>query len=50
MAGKKQFDVEVALDAAMVQFWRDGYADTSLDDLTNATGLNRSSLDRKSVV
>ena len=44
MAGKKQFDVEVALDAAMVQFWRDGYADTSLDDLTNATGLNRSSL------
>jgi AcrR family transcriptional regulator len=44
MAGKKQFDVEVALDAAMVQFWRDGYADTSLDDLSNATRLNRSSL------
>ncbi|WP_405991986.1 TetR/AcrR family transcriptional regulator [Streptomyces sp. NBC_00986] len=44
MAGKKQFDVEVALDAAMVQFWRDGYADTSLDDLSNSTGLNRSSL------
>ncbi|MEV6506686.1 TetR/AcrR family transcriptional regulator [Streptomyces sp. NPDC051642] len=44
MAGKKQFDVEVALDAAMIQFWRDGYADTSLDDLSNATGLNRSSL------
>lgn len=44
MAGKKQFDVEAALDAAMVQFWRDGYADTSLDDLSNATGLNRSSL------
>ena len=44
MAGKKQFDVETALDAAMVQFWRAGYADTSLDDLSTATGLNRSSI------
>ncbi|MFB9931928.1 TetR/AcrR family transcriptional regulator [Amycolatopsis halotolerans] len=44
MAGKKQFDVDVALDAAMVQFWRAGYADTSLDDLSQATGLNRSSI------
>lgn len=44
MAGKKQFDVDVVLDAAMVQFWRAGYADTSLDDLSQATGLNRSSI------
>ncbi|MFK0221220.1 TetR/AcrR family transcriptional regulator [Streptomyces vinaceus] len=44
MAGKKQFDVGIALDAAMVQFWRAGYADTSLDDLSRSTGLNRSSI------
>lgn len=44
MAGKKQFDVDTALEAAMTRFWRAGYADTSLDDLSAATGLNRSSI------
>ncbi|MFJ9179166.1 TetR/AcrR family transcriptional regulator [Streptomyces sp. NPDC102360] len=44
MAGKKQFDIDMALDAAMIQFWRAGYADTSVDDLSRATGLNRSSI------
>ncbi|BBA95473.1 putative TetR family transcriptional regulator [Actinacidiphila reveromycinica] len=44
MAGKKRFDVATALDAAMIQFWRAGYADTSVDDLSRATGLNRSSI------
>ncbi|SEP36091.1 TetR/AcrR family transcriptional regulator [Amycolatopsis saalfeldensis] len=44
MAGKKQFDVDAALEAAMIQFWRAGYAETSVDDLSRATALNRSSL------
>ncbi|MEV5774745.1 TetR/AcrR family transcriptional regulator [Streptomyces antimycoticus] len=44
MAGKKQFDMDTAIDAAMIQFWRAGYADTSVDDLSRATGLNRSSI------
>ena len=44
MAGKKQFDMDTALDAAMIQFWRVGYADTSVDDLARVTGLNRSSI------
>src|SRR3954447_26234557 len=44
VAGKKQFDTDTVLDAAMIQFWRAGYADTSVDDLSRATGLNRSSI------
>ncbi|NBH11423.1 TetR/AcrR family transcriptional regulator [Amycolatopsis sp. SID8362] len=44
MAGRKQFDMEVVLDAAMVQFWRAGHAATSVDDLSRVTGLNRSSI------
>lgn len=44
MAGKKQFDVDAALEQAMLAFWRQGYAETSLGDLTGVTGLNRSSL------
>jgi AcrR family transcriptional regulator len=44
MAGRKQFDVDKALDAAMRTFWRHGYAETSLDLLGRETGLGRGSL------
>ncbi|MFI9028182.1 TetR/AcrR family transcriptional regulator [Streptomyces sp. NPDC053560] len=44
MAGRKQFDVEAALDQAMRVFWQRGYADASLDALASATGLGRGSL------
>jgi AcrR family transcriptional regulator len=44
MAGRKQFDVDVALDAAMVAFWEHGYAEASVEVLGRATGLGRGSL------
>ncbi|MEV4333143.1 helix-turn-helix domain-containing protein [Streptomyces sp. NPDC049597] len=40
----KHFDPETALDAAMRLFWRRGVAATGVQDVVNATGLNRSSL------
>ncbi|QIQ06135.1 TetR/AcrR family transcriptional regulator [Streptomyces liangshanensis] len=44
MAGRKQFDVDVALDRAMRVFWQQGYAGASVDLLGSATGLGRGSL------
>src|SRR5215471_6017717 len=44
MAGVKQFDPEDILDRAMEVFWRRGYEATSMQDLVEATGLNRGSL------
>ncbi|MEU1285615.1 TetR/AcrR family transcriptional regulator [Kitasatospora sp. NPDC005856] len=44
MAGRKQFDVDAALDQAMRVFWQRGYAGASLDALGSATGLGRGSL------
>lgn len=38
------FDSDTALDQARSAFWNTGYAATSLDDLSAATGLNRPSL------
>ena len=44
MSGRKQFDEDVALDAAMQAFWTQGFDATSMSDLESATGLNKSSL------
>jgi AcrR family transcriptional regulator len=44
MSGRKQFDVDEAVDKAMAVFWQRGYADASLDMLGAATGLGRGSL------
>lgn len=44
MAGRKQFDVDAAVEAAMRVFWTHGYPDTSVDQLAAATGLGKGSL------
>ena len=40
----RSFDTEATLAQATLAFWRQGYAPTSMDDLSAATGLNRPSL------
>ncbi len=46
MAGGRQreFDKTEALQKAMLTFWQNGYAGTSLTDLTNAMGINKPSM------
>jgi TetR/AcrR family transcriptional regulator, copper-responsive repressor len=39
-----EFDREAALDAALATFWRRGYGNASLDELTAAMHINRPSL------
>jgi TetR/AcrR family transcriptional regulator, copper-responsive repressor len=40
----RAYDPDTALAQAMETFWKSGYAGTSLDDLSAATGMNRPSL------
>lgn len=44
MAGRKQFEVDDAVAAAMRVFWTYGYPATSVDQLAAATGLGKGSL------
>ncbi len=40
----RAYEPDAALASAMEAFWKSGYAATTLDDLTAATGMNRPSL------
>lgn len=44
MPRTKSFDVNEAVKATMEVFWSKGYQGTSIDDLTEATGVKRQSL------
>lgn len=44
MARPLEFEVGAALDAAMEQFWRDGFEASSIQKLLTAMGINRGSL------
>jgi AcrR family transcriptional regulator len=44
MSGKPQFDDSAVISAAMKVFWRHGYSASSIDELSTAMGLSRSSI------
>lgn len=43
---KREFDAEIALEAAMQVFWQKGYAGASLADLIDSMGINKPSMYR----
>ena len=44
MVGRKQYDEDEAVHAAMLAFWQSGYEGTSISMLEEATGLSKSSI------
>ncbi|OII65554.1 TetR family transcriptional regulator [Streptomyces sp. CC53] len=44
MADVKHFDPDATLESVVRLFWRQGVATTGIQDIVNATGINRSSL------
>src|SRR6202045_3253384 len=44
MGGRKSFSREEVLEKAIPVFWKHGFADTSLQELERATGVNKSGL------
>jgi TetR/AcrR family transcriptional regulator, transcriptional repressor for nem operon len=44
MVGVRQFDENEALEKALVLFWQKGFAETSMQELAAATGVQRGSL------
>ncbi len=44
MARTREFDIDAALEKALVQFWEKGYESTSTQDLLEAIGIHKGSL------
>ncbi len=44
MVGARQFDEDETLEKALNLFWRQGFSQTSMQDLADATGVQRGSL------
>ena len=44
MARPREFDYDDVVEQAMYLFWRQGYQNTSIDDVESATGLTKGSL------